>query len=189
MVSIRLASGGHSFSATTLQKDICNADCVRVIIDTHRTTLIPAEQFDKERAADYLAINGLMPTADEEVVCNSIASDIVAVMAINRTAKTAIESHVKGSIEWYTPLLDTSHNNEECCCVEIASATCYIRIYNTSGLWLAEALNISSDEELLYYVTQICEIGDIATSIPIYIKGERSCVKVLKRYFKKVICE
>lgn len=189
MVSIRLVSGGHSFSATTLQGAACNGAAIRVVIDTPRVTLVPAELFDKERAADYLSINGLTPQSDEVVVWSCIDADIIAVIAISRKAKESIESLIKGSIEWYTPLLNTTHSDEECCCIEISSSACYIRIYNKNGLLLAEPLNISNEEELLYYATQIFDIEQIAAATPIYISGDSSRAKILKQYFKRVICE
>lgn len=189
MVSIRLVSGGHYFSATTLQESACNAAVVRVVIDTPRVTLVPAELFDKGRATDYLAINGLTAQSDEVVVWSSVDADIIAVIAISRKAKESIENQIKGSIEWYTPLLNTSHSDEECCCIEISSSACYIRIYNKKGLLLAEPLNISNEEELLYYATQIFDIEQIAATSPIYISGDSNRTKILKRYFKKVICE
>lgn len=189
MVSIRLVSGGHSFSAAELKQTICENSALLVVVDTHRVTLVPSEHFVAEEAAKYLAINGLMPQADEEVVWSNPSADIVAVMAVSRNAKCSIEALFQGEIEWYTPLLDSTHSDSVCCCLEITPTACYVRLYDNNGLRLAEALQTSSEVEILYYITQIFEIEKFTAATPIYLRGNNTHSKTLKKYFKKVICE
>jgi hypothetical protein len=60
-----------------------------------------------------------------------------------------------------------------------------MRLFN-NGLQRAEAFAISADEDILYIATEWLQL-DKAT--PIYIKGGNSAAKLLRKYFKRVVCE
>ena len=70
--------------------------------------------------------------------------------------------------------------------IEVVDSICYIRLYD-NGLKIAEAIEVSSPDELLFYVANILKISGL-TNIPIYINGPKDTVKRIKKYYK-VICE
>ena len=184
--SIRLASGGRFFSATNLANVAENED-VLVVVDTARVTLVTPQIASELSAADILAINGQSPLLDEIAVLSSEVDNKIAVIAVNQSAYEQLNSRFGNRLHFTSPLLSVSHSDEVALAIEVSDNNYYIRLYN-NGLQVAEALELCSGEELLYYVANILEIA--AVNIPyIYIKGAaKDTVKLLKKYYK-VICE
>ena len=79
-VSIRLESGGHSFSEEQLSKALASGEGVEVEIITPRTTLMPAEA--RLAPAEVLRMAGLAPLATECAVESVAVDGRVAVMAV-----------------------------------------------------------------------------------------------------------
>lgn len=184
--SIRLASGGRFFSATNLSNVAENGD-ILVDVDTARVTLVTPQIASELSAADILAINGQTPLSGEVAVLSDEVDGKVAVIAINKAAYETLKELYAERLHFTTPLLLTSHSDEKALVIEVNDNNYYIRLYN-NGLQVAEALELCSGEELLYYVANILDIA--AVNIPyIYIKGAaKDTVKLLKKYYK-VICE
>lgn len=184
--SIRLASGGRFFSASTLTNVAENGDVV-VVVDTPRVTLVTSQIASELAAEAILAINGQSLLSDEVAVVSDAVGDKVAVIAVAAEAYKALAERFGDRLHFTTPLLAETHSNEKALVIEASENNYYLRLYN-NGLQLAEALELYSCDELLYYVANILEIT--AIDIPyIYIKGAaKDCVKLLKKYYK-VICE
>ena len=184
--SIRLASGGRFFSATNLGNVAENEDII-VVVDTVRVTLVTPQIASELSAEDILAINSQSPLSDEVAVLSDEVDGKIAVIAVNKSAYEQLNSRFGERLYFTTPLLSASHSDEVALSIEVSDNNYYIRLYN-NGLQVAEALELRSGDELLYYVANILEIA--AVNIPyIYIKGAaKDTVKLLKKYYK-VICE
>ena len=134
-----------------------------------------------------MAINGQSLLTDEVAVLSNEVDGKVAVIAVNKSAYEQLSSRFGERLYFTTPLLSASHSDEVTLVIEVSDNNYYIRLYN-NGHQVAEALELCSGEELLYYVANILEIT--AVNIPyIYIRGAaKDTVKLLKKYYK-VICE
>ncbi len=193
-VSIRLNSGGHSFSADTLSALAQRAESepnarIVFVVDTPRVTLVPREEFSTEAMESYLAVCGIECLSDEIAIAVDADEPIMAVVAINRAAHESIIAKLGDKAKFTTPLLDDRHPEQHCVSISIGESVCYVRYQRPNELRFAEALTLGSDEDLLYYTMRIFEAESIALDTPIYINGSHSAVKLLKRYFKHVICE
>ena len=183
--SIRLTSGGRFFSASTLS-GVADSGDITITVDTTRCTLIPSEMVGTLSTEQILSINGLAPHSDEVVVVSDAVEGKVAIIAIAKSAFDALSALSGVTLHFTSPLLSTTHSTERAMAIEICDEICYIRLYN-DGLKVAEALTISSTDELLYYVANILDITE-CNDIPIYIIGSKDAAKKVKKYYK-VICE
>ena len=184
--SIRLASGGRFFSASTLGS-IAESGEIEVCVDTPRVTLIPAAMTSSLTAEQALAIVGLAPQAGEVAVYSKSTEERCAAIAIDAAAYSTLSSTFGSRLKLTTPLLSGCQNLINHLAIEVSGEVAYIRYY-TPALKLAEALEISSPEELLFYVVNIYDAAAIPAQTPIYIIGEKQYAKQLKKYYK-VICE
>ena len=182
-MSIQVKLGGLSFSA---DKGLIahDADVVEFVIDTPRVTLVPREESPLDSAESLLRIIGKPCRANECAICSEPQSDIVAVMAIDSTAYATITEQWGSRALFSSPLLDMRHSEEHCLTVDISDKVCYMRLFE-NGLQRAEAYDISTSEDILYYVSEW--VGN--SNIPIYIKSRAESTKLLSRYYKQVVCE
>ncbi len=184
--SIRLASGGRFFSATKLDNVADGGDIV-VTVDTARVTLVTPQIATALSAEDILAINGQALLSDEVAVVSDEVDGKIAVIAVYKGAYELLSEKFSERLHFSSPLLSTTHSEQKALSIEVSENNYYIRLYN-GGLQVAEALELASADELLYYVANILDIAQV--TIPyIYISGAtKECVKLLKKYYK-VICE
>ncbi len=190
MVSIQLLLGGHSFSADILSDDIVGShDDVCLVVNTHKVTLVPCEEFEAEMAAECLAIVGLGCAEDERAVYSDAEADKIAVMAVAEEALTQIEAKLGSRARFTTPLLESAHDSEpHNISLRIADGVCYMR-YADNRLRMAEAVRVSSPEDTLYYTMRACELLGGGGQATVYLNGDRQTASLLKRYFKRVVCE
>ena len=184
--SIRLASGGRFFSISTLGNLISNEDIV-VCVDTARVTLIPQAMATQISAEEALSITGQTICEDETAIYSQTVGNTVAAIAISSSCYQSLVSQVGRQLSFTTPLLSISHRGEQCLALEIVDNICYLRLYYPT-LKVAEAFEFTSNEELIFYITNILTASNTPTDIPIYIIGAKEQVKALKKYYK-VICE
>ena len=185
--SIRLASGGRFFSASTLSNV---ADCgdVLVCVDTPRVTLIPAPMAGTITAEQALSIVGLAPQGGEVAIYSQPTEERCAAIAIDAKAYAELSNALGSRLKITTPLLNGCQNISNHMAIEVSNGICYLRLYNP-GLKLAEALEVDSADELLFYVINIFDSVAIPSDTPIYIiGGGKEYAKRLKKYYK-VICE
>ncbi|MBE6195038.1 MAG: hypothetical protein E7140_04835 [Rikenellaceae bacterium] len=183
-VSIQVKLGGLSFSAerVVVADDI---EQVEFVIDTPRITLAPREVVSLDCAGELLRIIGKPCRTNEQSVCSELQSDIVAVMAIDSEALNTIIERWGCRASFTSPLLDMRHSEENCLTIDASDKVCYLRLFR-SGLQRAEAHDATTPEDTLYLVNEWLG-NDKAT--PIYIKGGKECAKLLRKYYKQVICE
>lgn len=187
-VSIRLKSGGHSFSIEAFKAAIADTERpAEVVLLTAKSTLVPAEFFEKAHAAAYLADVGIAPSMSECAVYSRPSNGIVAVMAISKSCYEAMhETHPAGVI-CTSPLLPGSEAADGVS-LHLEDDLLYIHIYN-GGLLFAEVVECLSDTDILYYLAAIDEAYDIY-NMNARAKGDTARIKrVCKRVFKELICE
>lgn len=185
-VSIRLKSGGHSFSTTEL--DIVRGATfpVDVVVLTAKSTLVPVEFFDAGHAADYLAEVGMAPSISEVAVSTMPSNGMVAVMAINRRCHDELKVSAPAGITFTTPLLDNETMSEGSI-LHLEHETLYVRIYS-NGLRFAEAMECKNDADVLYYLASINEAYNIYNTRA-RAKGDTARLQRLcKRVFRE-LCE
>ena len=181
-VSIQVKLGGRSFSASNVVAN--NADVVEFVIDTARVTLAPREEVSLDNASLLLALCGKACHINEQSVCSELQNEIVAIMAIDSEALTAIVDKWGDRASFSSPLLDMRHSDESCLTIDTSERVCYMRLFD-NGLQRAEANIATTAEDVLYLVTEWLGGNDT----PIYIKGNTAAAKLLRKYFKRVVCE
>lgn len=183
-VSIQVTLGGRSFSADKIAAE-SDATTVEVVIDTPRVTLAPRNEVSLATASELLRIVGKPCLINEQSVCSELQADIVAIMAIDSCALDSIVEKWGSRATFLSPLLDMRHSDEDCLTIDLSESVCYMRLFE-EGLQRAEAFEATTPEDVLYLVT---EWLDDMWATPIYIKGGKVVAKLLRKYFKRVVCE
>ena len=182
-VSIQVKLGGRSFSA---DKIVVAEDTEQVefVVDTPQVILAPREEVSLDTASELLHIVGKPCRSNELSVCSELQADIVAIMAIDADALTSIIAKWGSRATFTSPLLDMRHSEVSCLTIDESDKVCYMRLFD-GGLQRAEAFDATTPEDILYLVGEW--LNDKAT--PIYIKGGSETVKLIRKYYKQVICE
>ena len=171
-VSIQFNLGGHSFSASDLPAEVvAGTDDVLFTVCTHKVTLVPQEAFDEALSAQYLA-----------------GAATVAVIAIDAALLDKVLAILGTRAKFTSPLLDKRHDEGRNLSIVIADDTAYYRLFDGS-LRLAEAIRLQSADDVLFYALRFVETAGLGNDTNIYIRGSRSAARLLKRYFKRVVCE
>lgn len=183
-VSIQVKLGGLYFSADKIvvAEDI---EQIEFIIDTPRVILAPREEVSLDHASELLRLAGKPCHHNEQSVCSELNEDIIAVMAIDCNALKTVVDKWGSRATFTTPLLDMRHSEENCLTIDASDKVCYMRLFDR-GLQRAEAFEATTPEDILYLINEWLG-NDKAT--PIYIKGGKECAKLLRKYYKQVICE
>ena len=183
-VSIQVTLGGRSFSVDKIA--VANdAEAVEFVIDTPRVTLAPRKAVSLDNAAELLRLAGKPCRLGEQSVCSELQADIVAIMAIDCNALTAIIEKWGSRASFTSPLLDMRHSDEHCITIDATEKVCYIRRFE-NGLQYVATEEYTTAEDILFFVSKH---SNGRADIPIYIKGGAKCVKLLRKYYKQVICE
>ena len=182
-MSIQVKLGGRSFSADKIAVAE-GAEQVEFVIDTPRVVLAPREEVSLDTASKLLRIVGKPCRSNEQSVCSELQADIVAIMAIDAEALASIVEKWGSRASFTSPLLDMRHSEEACLTVDATDKVCYMRLFD-GGLQRAKAFDATTPEDVLYLVNEW--LG--SNNIPIYIKGSNETAKLLRKYYKQVICE
>ena len=186
IVSIRLLSGGHSFSSSDIEA-ATSATSVVVELSTHKTTLVPVAMLNADDAASHLRAVGLAPAFNETVVCSAEVGGVVAVMAISAECHAYIVEHLTHDVSYVSPLL-SGESFQEGSIISLYGDTLYVTLYG-SGLRFAEAFNVKGDADILYYVESVNRVYGIY-NIYARAKGDVARLKsVCKSMFRNLVCE
>ena len=186
-VSIRLLSGGHSFSSADIDAVRNASQPVEVTVISAKSTLVPAEVFDKEHAEDFLHEVGIYPTHSECVVYSDADDGAVAVMAMNAECYAQLMEAATHGITFSSPLIDEKPMKRGCV-LHLEGGVLYVLVYN-GGLRLAEAVECTSDADVLYYLSTIGEVYDIYNMYARVCGDTKRLMPHVKRLFKEYICE
>lgn len=180
-VSIRLMSGGHTFSTKDLET-IRQAGAGAVVeFVTHKTVLRPEQGFDMANAVDDLTATGYAVAENEVVVSGRAQSGRVAVMAVSAACVEAIEA-LGVEVAYTSPLL-AGEDLAEGSHIALYGDVLYVRVYK-GGLRFAEAIAVENDADLLYYLVSIDKVYGIYN---MYARAEGDVERlnrVCRKYFK-----
>ena len=187
-VSIRLKPDGHSFSASELSAKVRSASQpVEVAVLTAKTTLVPAEFFDKEHAADCLVEVGLSTSIGECAVYSNVENGVVAVMAISKQCCAELMAAIPAGVTFTSPLIGDS-TLEKGSVIHLEEDVLYVNVYD-GGLRFAEAFECKTDADVLYYLATVNEVYGIYNMYA-RAKGDVKHLKpLLKNVFKNLVCE
>lgn len=179
---IRLLSDGHTLSNGCTAQYSTNTE---VLLCTPKTTLVPCEQLSSD-VATHLRNVGLSPTTTECVVVSPERGGIVAVMAIERRHYEEIMSS-KSEVRFTSPLLDDDIS-EKGCTISLYGNVLYVRIVE-NGLRFAEAMEIRTNSDILFYVERINSVYGICNMYARASGNKERLSQLLKKKFKNLICE
>lgn len=187
-VSIRLMSGGHSFSRSEINSAVeAHGDHLVVELITHKTTLVPASVFRVGDAPRYLAAVGLAADGNEDVVSTPVIGDMVAVMAISGDCHDYLKSMCGTKLSFVTPLL-LGYAPKEGAIVELLDDVVYVRIFN-GGMLFGEALEVHSDADIIYVLQHVDRVYNIY-SMRVRARGNvERLVSCCKGLFTQLECE
>lgn len=132
---------------------------VEVVVSTFKTTLMPAELFAESDAKHILTAVGYAPAVNESVVSSQPQEGIVAVMAISTACYDTLTAHYGARLRFTSPLMETVDISDGMA-LHLDKDVLYVRIYG-DGLRFAEAMEVSSDGDILYYLESINRVYDI----------------------------
>jgi hypothetical protein len=181
-------SGGHSFSSADIEAVRNASQPVVVNLISAKTTLVPAELFDKEHAIDYLHDVGLYPAHNEFVVYSKENEGIVAVMAINAECYKQLQEAATHGLSFIMPLMEEYEEMYKGCAIHLEGDVLYVYI-NDNGLRFAEVMECTTDADVLYYLSVVNEAYNIY-NMHARAKGDVARLKrVCKGLFKELLCE
>ena len=188
-VSIQLTLDGHSFSAHGLDGEFPGEEPVEAELLTARTMLVPEEVLGTGDAGTLLAANGMAPAAEERAVCSLPVQGIVAVMAAHREALRQAEEKLGDRILYTTPLLREVQAGTPTVWAYRTAGLLYIKLYDGS-LRFAGVIPAPDTADVCYF-TERLEKEFALKSCELRISGDdaKACGKLLKGYFKRIVCE
>ena len=189
-VSIQLKLDGHSFSRNTLPTEVGADATVEVELLTRKSTLVPAECFEPELAANYLWIAGRGCTADESPVWSRAEDGVIAVMALRRDISEELQDLYGTRIRYTSPLLRVVDSNYQHLYIYNASDLAYFKLYNGELLEFCEVLPTTGKDDILYMVEKIAQEFKLKEFV-IQLDGD-SCDELqslLNKYHKVEKCE
>ena len=204
--NIRAAVAGY-MSKGRRQQGGGSDEAVRVILDTGKTVVVPAELFDSARVDDYLRINNIAPSANERVVlCEFAAGDKDAVSAVvcDGEAVDAFGEIFGSAARFASPfevvaeiaVSAVSAVRGKRRIAEHNFAALYLTPHNVyiaverldGGQWqYCEVLPFDSPADILYYTYTLAGAGLLDTaSSPLFVRGTDApaVVKSLRKRFK-----
>lgn len=187
-VSIRLMSGGHSFSVAAVE-ELSKSGATEYVVEvaTPKTTLVPITMFRAESAMEYLSMVGLKPNHDEVVVFSPELDDRVAVMAMSKECYAHLSLVLGGGLKFVSPL-QMGRVPKEGAIVELAGDTLYVRIFN-GGMIFGEALEAKNDADILFALESI-ELVYHIYNMRVRAKGDVERLKACcKNLFSDLECE
>lgn len=185
-VSIRLVSGGHSFSDTELRDALASGKDVEVEFITPRSVLVPSDM--ALAPADALHASGITLKNSECAVATPAIDGRVAVMAIDAEQHHRLEQMLGEHFCYASPLAEVNTKRDGVSMM-LCNKTLYMHIVTDGVLCFSEALMAENEADILYYLERCNEVYLIYNKVA-YITGECHRLKPLTgRVFRSVVCE
>lgn len=186
-VSIRLMSGGHSFSPTEIEGMAKEGSALTAELITAKITLVPEVMFDPERIVEYLAFVGIAPAHDEVAVYSPAVDDKVAVMAMAKSCYEKLVAEFGKNITFSSPLIQ-GHAPKQGALLDLVEDVLYVRIFN-GGMLFGEAVRVENDADILFMFEQINKVYNIY-SMHVRARGDKErLAKLTKHLFTNIECE
>lgn len=158
-VSIRLMSGGHSFSPAAIEDKAKEGSALVVELVTPKLTLVPEVMFDASRLVEYLAFVGLAPAHDEVAVYSPAVDDKVAVMAMSKSCYAHLLLTFGDNLTFSSPIIQ-GHAPKQGALVDLVGDVLYLRIFN-GGMLFGEAVAVANDADILFVLESVNKIYSI----------------------------
>lgn len=167
--------------------------------DTLANCIIPAEYFDQESAAGYLAINNIQIKPGDAVFNAPLDADTVSLIVFDNEAVHSLGGLFAGQYSIKSPFsVNDTHiekygaGKRRRACVYLSPGNAYITVYEgKSGSRLfMETFRWATAADILYYISLLDKEFHLGKS-KIYLRGAR-CEEVyglLRKYFRKSRCE
>ena len=186
-VSIRLMSGGHSFSPAQVEEMAKEGSALTAELITAKITLVPEVMFDPERIVEYLAFVGIAPAHDEVAVYSPAVDDKVAVMAIAKSCYEKLVAEFGKNITFSSPLIQ-GHAPKQGALVDLVDDVLYVRIFN-GGMLFGEAVAVANDADILFALESVNKIYSIY-NMHVRARGDKErLAKLTKHLFTNIECE
>lgn len=186
-VSIRLMSGGHSFSPAQVGEMAKEGSALTAELITAKITLVPEVMFDPERIVEYLAFVGIAPAHDEVAVYSPAVDDKVAVMAMAKSCYEKLVAEFGKNITFSSPLIQ-GHAPKQGALVDLVGDVLYLRIFN-GGMLFGEAVRVENDAGILFMFEQINKVYNIY-NMHVRARGDKErLAKLTKHLFTNIECE
>ncbi|WP_417013289.1 hypothetical protein [Alistipes sp.] len=154
---------------------------------SHKTVLVPAEVFERESAANYLALAGLSCTESECAVYSEPQRQQIAVMAVDRAQHRLLTEGAGDRIVYTSPLLHRPDFPKQGVWLMHTDGLLYLKVYD-DGLRLAEAVRAQGTTDVLYYLGRLGR-SFLLGNFPIVLSGSDTLARQLRKYFPDVQCE
>lgn len=154
-----------------------------------KTMLVPKDLFQDERAAEFLAANG-MPLAETEcvVVCPA-GNGAVALVALEKKIRQLIAEKLPQA-RFATPLEHQPEETRRCVWICRRGALLYVKVYRDGVLQLAEVITGSTEAEIGYFIQRLgAEFPLAEYELRIAGNEPKKVRKWIGKAFEKVICE
>lgn len=188
-VSIQQSLDGHSFSLPELEQMTPSDKPVEVELLLPKTMLVPENLFQNERAAEFLAANG-MPLAETEcvVVCPA-RNGTVAVAAMEKKTRQLIAEKFPQA-RFTSPLEHQPDETRRCAWICRRGTLLYVKVYRDGVLQLAEVIVGSTEAEIGYFIQRLGAEFPLA-EYELRIAGDepKKVRKWIGKVFEKVLCE
>lgn len=190
-VSIQLMLGGHSFSADALPAVVRDAKGpVECVVLTHKTLLIPREEFGEALAETYLRLAGMACGTDEIPVWTDLQQQVVAVMAAPGADVESLRRTLGPQrVRFATPLLRVQKYAAPTLWVYRTEKLLYIKVYDTI-LRLAEVIEAEGEADIVACLEILAREFPLETYTAVAAGEDRKgLTKILRRYVKRTVCE
>ncbi|WP_295939922.1 hypothetical protein [uncultured Alistipes sp.] len=188
-MSIQLTLDGLSFSAGALNEADTGDVPVDVEVLSPRTMLMPREFFTPEQAAQLLGANGMTPLAGERLVWSDPGEEIVAVMAAPAAAIGEIEEKIGNRAHYTTPLLRQTEGTIPAVWMHQTTGLLYIKVYDGT-LRFAAVIPVQGEADVTYFTERLGQQFRLKDfELRLSGRGTKATRKLLKGYFKHVVCE
>ena len=185
-MSIRLRPDGHSFP-TVSAAEFETAGRILCSVLTHKTVLVPNEVFERDSAANCLALAGLGCTETECAVYSDPQREQIAVMALDERLHRQLTERAGRRLVYTSPLLHRPDFAERGVWLMHTDGLLYVKVYD-NGLRLAEAVRAQGTTDVLYYLGRLDRSFPPA-SHPITLSGSDTLARQLRKYYPDVRCE
>ena len=167
-------------------------------LDTEKSVLVPAELFQKESAANYLALHNIPCREEETVILSPVVRETVAIMVCNKAVFDQIVSRTGEGLTVLSPFQynlirtgTTAVQGKPYLRLYLCPGRIYITAFDATGKQrYNDVLPISSVADVIYYLHRLGKTLPIAES-HLYIKGVNAAetFMTLRRYYKFCQCE
>ncbi len=189
VVSIRVTSSGHNFSAHTPS----TATQTTILIESVKAMLVPTFLIADATPEEHLLSAGIYTDKSQEVSITIKHDEVTsAIIAIPRSLHDTIYNTYGGGAQYTTPLLSKSPSAGHDLIVHLSAdnGLLCLNMFNGRDRLFAELFEIGSITDVLYWISRLGEGYDLSTYTIYLDGGGKELEKLLNKYYKSVkICE